>query len=462
MSEHPAMTPAQLAEKLDGLGKGMKDSLDGIRLQVEQLDGSQKEVLADLKRQEDWIKEVEATAAKARHGLDAGDNYKAVIPEDHRYLIRHAEIARAQKGDTIRRGSMWEDPVKAAAIALWAQMQLLKDPRVRQIMGREDKAAEDREVLAKLSDVFQTKATNPMIGASTFGLETIPTPLEAEVLRQLEDASIVRGMARKIAMTTRTHDIPDLTTGISVAIVAENTAGTNVRPVFGQKQLTALKYMALGAATIEVIQDSAIGLIDFWLTLANEQLGLKEDNEALEGNGTNHTGVLNATGVNSDDLGSPAAISATNYTNFVDTKYAAGKRASRAKRYGAAWICHPFVARDMEKLKGTDNHPILRNSQNLLGISIPEGADGSFLDYPLYTTEQIAINRGVGTNETAVYFGPWRRSMIFGDLMGIQFGTSEHTGWTDATIGLRMLKRTAILVAVPEDFSFMDRVQIAP
>jgi len=85
------------------------------------------------------------------------------------------------------------------------------------------------------------------------------------------------------------------------------------------------------------------------------------------------------------------------------------------------------------------------------------------LGYPVWTTDVIRVDRTVGTLTTAgnVYFGPWGHGMIFGDLVGIMFGVSEHVLWNTAQLVARLIKRTAILVGVPADFTKYTGVNAA-
>ena len=467
----------KLMTKIDELGAGIREEIEPIRLQVEGEDGTFKKISVQVEKQETWLKELETQINKHRFSGSGEDGFKAALGERFKHIIGQAEIAamnhRLPAGlssltQERKPQGIWADPVKTAACAVWVQLKLLKDPRVQSHMSREF-SAEDREVFAKLSDALNVqKATNPMLEQATFGLETVPTPLEAEVLRQIEDAGQVRALVRKLTMRAVTHNIPDLTTGISVTVVAENVAGTNVRPIFGQKALTAKKVMALGAASIEVLQDSAIDMFDFWLTLANEQMALKEDLDFLEGAGGATeigTGVLNATGVGSIDMptgASPQPIDAGDWDVFIDAKYKGRKASTRSRRFNTGWFGAPEAARDLEKLQDSNNRPLLQTPLTGNIFALPEGSIGVFLGFPFYANSNIAINRGAGTDETAVYFGPWGRSFIVGDLLGMQIGTSEHVGWTDATIGIRLLKRTAQLVAVPADFTKVDRILIVP
>jgi HK97 family phage major capsid protein len=297
----------------------------------------------------------------------------------------------------------------------------------------------------------------------------IPAPLEAELLRQAQDSGVGRGLARKMPMTSVQHLIPSLSANVQIFVVAETGAATESNPTFGQSILKAIKFMGLGAISREELSDAAIGVSDLLRTLYGEQLGLKEDAFIFEGDGigVNPVGVIadpDVKEIQASIAGSPTNGGPVAYADLVDVVWKGRKRVTRS---GAAWVGPPNMVRDLLKLEDTAGNLIFR--QDIAGLATIFGAgqdgnlpDGVLMNKPFHATDEISVARTVGsaTNCGNAYFGPWANSYILGDLLGIQWGTSEHVHWTTDLISVRLVKRTAFLVAVGANFTKYTGVKV--
>jgi HK97 family phage major capsid protein len=250
-------------------------------------------------------------------------------------------------------------------------------------------------------------------------------------------------------MTSKTLDIPDMTTEPSVAIVAEEATIPSVEPTFGQKTLTAKKIAAIGRMSLEVGDDSIVSLGDMFLRLFAEKIAQKEDEQALEGDGVgaNFTGLFSAAGVNSVAGGGAIA----NLDKFVDAIAALAFPAQVDE--SLTWIFHPKVWRDLNKLKATTNEYIL-NQQPTAGVP------RSLLGIPVRLTDQISVTRGAGS-DTTVYVGAFARGMIIGDRLRMTLGFNPFTAWSTAQIDVRVIERVGILVAIPKAFTKITGVTVS-
>ena len=439
----------ELREAVDSFKTTVETTLVG---QDEKIDGVEERI-ADVEVKatalDKWLAEVEKNL-EARRIVGYGgtsvvdDALKQAIPERYRGA---AELAA-------RHGK--KDPWKVAAFVTWMKLAFKLQAGSR--LERNDDPAEMREALARIEESFGYAEKAAMTGetAATGGY-TVPTPLEAEVLRQIVDGGVLRGRVRQMAMTAFTHNIPNLATGVVATIIAEAGSIAEDEPTFGQSQLIAKMFAARGLASVQALNDSAIGLFDLWLTLATESIAGIEDLEALEG-AANFTGLIGEANVNEITNGANGAT--PSWAKYVAQKWKAGKRSTRRRSLGCAWYCHPFVAAETEGLLDSNGNPIWRDAHTVMTLETQQDpgvsdADGFLMGYPLYTTEQINQTRTVGTSSDTgnVYFGPFGKSMIFGDLLGLTFGVSEHVAWNTAQVGVRLLKRTAILVGVGADFT---------
>jgi HK97 family phage major capsid protein len=292
------------------------------------------------------------------------------------------------------------------------------------------------------------------------GGNTVPTPFERVVLRLAENAAMVRPVSTVIPMTAKTHQIPSLDTAPTAYIVPEETdmsasAEAWAAGPFGQKNLTAKKIGTYTEVSGELAQDNAVLLMQLLATVFGEAIALLEDDQALEGDGAgnNYTGLFAAAGLNSVAGGSAAPT----YDLLLDTVFAAPKTARR----GAMWFMHRNLIKRVAKIKDSQNLPIFSNILYGLAQGAPafgaglQGQEaGMLLGYPVRVVDEIATNRGAGTNESTIYFGnPGSFHLVFGDLMGLELATSDDFKFATFQIAVRALKRTGILVAVPSAFT---------
>ena len=421
-----------LAAITEGLA-GLKAHVDG---RIDTIEGQIQEILAKYQSTEAWIKDVEEKLRVARFSSINGpsDALLAVLPERHKQMIPLFSLH-----------PKWnKDPVKAAAMCAWlknsAKLQLSRYARYHAEL------AEEQEKLEKVLGV--TKAAMQEDTDSEGG-HLLPAPHEAEVLRALADEAVVRPLARKVTLTSKTLDWPGGDNAVTASIIAEEGTITESNETFTNKQLVAKKFAALGTASLELLQDSMINLLDYYLTVASEKIALLEDDEALEGDGTNFTGISAASGTNSVTAGGTAATLAK---EIGQVKFAGPQQSRR----NAAWIMNSQTAGYLVGVSDSDGRPLLNAEDigRILSRQVGEGVglgEGTILGNPVFTSDEIAVT--AGTPDTAnVYYGNFR-GLIFGDRTGIDFAVSEHVAFTTAQIKLRVIKRTAILVAIPSYFT---------
>jgi len=444
-----------LAGEIAALGEAVKKTVEPAVAAAAEAKAAAEAVKVEVKAQREWMKEIEDRLERSRFGgvgrFVAGDALKSAIPDRMLPMVEaHGRVGTP-------------DPVRRAAIEAWMKCAgLMCVPKYAGVTMAQ--IAEEKDRLERALNGPYVMKTSFAEGAGATGGYTVPTPLEAEVLRITEDTGVVRPLARKMTMTALSHLIPDDQGGVTVAVVNEAATISQSEPTFGQKTLSAKMIAARGLASLQVLQDSSIGLAQYWLERASEAYALFEDNQALEGDGSgsNFTGLIAASGVNAQVHGSSATVAIT-YAALVATAYKGRKRATR--RANAAFVMSDKALRDVVALVSS-GVPILNRSdvarvlsENIVG---PGYGEGTILGFPVYTTEQISTTRTVAsdTDGSNIYFGPFQQGMIFGDLLGLTFDVSEHVAFNTAQLAMRLLKRTAILVGVPAYFTKCTGVKI--
>lgn len=427
----------------------------------------EKDLQDNKKTIETWCKEMEEKVSKAMKGgvgplaLQDGEALKAVIPQ------RHQKALEMYSRTTMKR----ERAIRMTAMESWLKNAImLHNPQFAARLG--GKFLEEMDAVEKAFGFEPVAKSAMQEDTNTEGGYLVPSFLEAEVLRLIEDNSIMRGLCRVVPMMGPTHDWPTLDTNVVINITPEEGTITSQEPTFGQKQLRAKTFTCRAIASMQLVQDAAIGIFSFLFELINEKYGLKEDQQILEGTGvgSEFIGLNAAPGVNEVTNGANGAL--IDPAQVLEQKWKARKKASRS---GAAWVMAPEIARNIEKFRvagsaagdGGFLYGTMFSGDALRGmLGLAEGVipDGVLHGFPLYTHSEILVNRVVGSSGAVcsnVYFGPWRNAVIIGDRLGIQFGVSEHTQWATGQLDLRMIKRTAGLVGVPSAMTKQTGIKTA-
>ncbi len=155
------------------------------------------------------------------------------------------------------------------------------------------KAMED--FVADIKDMARgVVKTTPMTeGTPSQGGYLVPEEFQAELVRYVEEASIVRPRARVWNMTRDKVNIPKLDQssssfgGATLYWPGEGGLKTLSRPALGQIQLNAQKVIGLASATDELLADSAVNVANFLVTLFGEAIAYEEDKKFIQGSGSN-------------------------------------------------------------------------------------------------------------------------------------------------------------------------------
>lgn len=458
------MTLETVGQKIDDVGKvllPMGESVKKMEVEVDGLHTWQAEVNDRHKTMDEWIRRVETDAQKRGGNNNKGPSpVLEAIPESLRVEARIAEIYL--EGNR-RSGEQQRDPVDFAGRALWMKSTILS--QAFDLQGSMRCWGLDRSGWAKLrQDLANAYGPSLVLQAALgettagTGIELILTPVEAEVLRTIKDGNPMRSVARVLPMVSKEHKVPSQDNDLAVAVAGEAAAISDafLATSFSQKALTAKKITTIGTLSSEVIQDSAIGIIEFVQTLMGEAVGNFETKEGLEGDGTNYTGVNTAAGTNTIAAGANGDV--LTYGKLNDARW---KARQVDNRKNGAWFMAPEAGGKVTGLVGTNGEPIFKEA-TLAGAGtrlMPDQAEGMLLGRPLFAHDSIRVDRtkGTGTALTNIYYGNWQK-FIIGDLLGITFATDPFGLFTTDQIRVRVVKRTALLVGVPKAFTIVKDI----
>lgn len=428
----------------------------------------QKDLDDHKKTLDQWLKEMEAKVDKNLKGgagalrLADGEALKSVIP------ARHQKALELYARTTIKR----EKAIRLCAMESWIKNAvMLHNPAFAARLG--GRFIEEMDGIERAFGFEPVAKAAMQEDTNTEGGYLVPAFLEAEILRLVEDNSIMRGLCRVIPMLGPTHDWPSLDSNVVINITPEEGTITQQEPTFGLRTLKARQFTCRAVVSMQLVQDAAIGIFAMLFELISEKYGLKFDQQVLEGTGvgSEFLGLVAAPGVNEVTNGANGSLIAP--AKFLDQKWAARKKASRN---GAAWVMAPEIARNIEKFRvdaaaaadaaGGFLYGTMFGGDALRGmLGLAEGLtpDGVLHGFPLYTHSELLVNRVVGTSGAVcsnVYFGPWRTGVIIGDRLGMQFGVSEHTQWATGQLDVRMIARAGALVGVPSAMTKQTGVKI--
>jgi len=269
----------------------------------------------------------------------------------------------------------------------------------------------------------------------TLGGYTVPDPLEAAIIEARQEFGVARRICRVFQTSSDSDKIPTKTALPTVYYPGEATAITESNATYGQVSATIVKRAVLVKYSSELFADSVIAIADDLAENAGRVLGIREDNEFLNGadnadwggvaglDYTSHTAVTGGA--------TWAALTLANFATVVGTlgdKYHAG----------ASWIMsRSFFGQVVLR--------VLAAAGGNTFESIAAGATGGgmLLGYPIHFSDQAKTSSAV--SQENCYFGDWRSGSVFADRAGIQMATSEHLGFAEDEIAIRVTARYDII-----------------
>ncbi len=207
----------------------------------------------------------------------------------------------------------------------------------------------------------------------------MPTEFEQQILAGLEEANIIRSIA-KVITTSAERKIPIAATHFVATWTAQNAAYTESNPTFAQKTIDAFKLTDLVKISTELLQDS---LFDLEAYLAGEfarATGMAEEKAFCIGTGTDQpTGPIHATSGGEICLTLSSATAITT-DNLIDLIYAL----KSPYRQNASFLMRDVTVSTLRKLK--DNNEVY-----LWQPSVQAGEPDRLMGYPLHTSPYAPV-----------------------------------------------------------------------
>lgn len=275
-------------------------------------------------------------------------------------------------------------------------------------------------------------------GVQADGGYLVPEEFERQIVSGLDEANVVRGLA-KVITTSAERKIPVAATHSEAKWTAENGAYTESDPSFDQKTIDAFKLTDLVKVSIELLQDSMFDLESY---IANEfarAFGIAEEEAFCVGTGTGQpTGIFTANG---GQVGVTAASStAVTADELISLVYAL----KSPYRRNAKFLANDATISAIRKLKDG-------NGVYLWQPSLQAGEPDKLLGYDLYTSPYVPQ---MEAGAFSVAFGDFKNYWI-ADRSGRTVQRLNELYSTNGQVGFVATERVDGKVILPEGIKLL-------
>ena len=275
-------------------------------------------------------------------------------------------------------------------------------------------------------------------GVQADGGYLVPEEFERQIVTGLDEANVVRGLA-KVITTSAERKIPVAATHSTAAWTAENGAYTPSDPSFDQKTIDAFKLTDLVKVSIELLQDSMFDLESYIASEFARAFGIAEEEAFCVGTGTGQpTGIFTANG---GQVGVTAASStAVTADELISLVYAL----KSPYRRNAKFLANDATISAIRKLKDG-------NGVYLWQPSLQAGEPDKLLGYDLYTSPYVPT---VASDALTVAFGDFKNYWI-ADRAGRTVQRLNELYSTNGQVGFVATERVDGKVILPEGIQLL-------
>ncbi|MCR4719762.1 MAG: phage major capsid protein [Firmicutes bacterium] len=256
------------------------------------------------------------------------------------------------------------------------------------------------------------------IGTDSEGGYLVPDEFERTLVQGLEDANIIRQLAKVINTDSGERKIPVVASHGSAAWIAEESALTESDDVFGQVTLGAHKLGTLIKVSNELLSDSVFDLESYMASEFARRIGNAEEDAFINGNGTNKpTGIITSASAGV----TTAAASAITLDEIIDLYHSL----KTPYRKNASFIMNDATIKVIRKMKD-------ENGQYLWQPSVRDGEPDTLLGRPIYASSYMPT---IAASNVPIIFGDYsyywiadRQGRVFKRLNELYAG-NDQTGF---------------------------------
>ena len=275
-------------------------------------------------------------------------------------------------------------------------------------------------------------------GVQADGGYLVPEEFERQIVMGLDEANVVRGLA-KVITTSAERKIPVAATHSTAAWTAENGAYTPSDPSFDQKTIDAFKLTDLVKVSIELLQDSMFDLESYIAAEFARAFGIAEEEAFCVGTGTGQpTGIFTANG---GEVGVTAAGStAVTADELISLVYSL----KSPYRRNAKFLANDATIAAIRKLKDG-------NGVYLWQPSLQAGEPDKLLGYDLYTSPYVPQ---MEAGAFSLAFGDFKNYWI-ADRAGRTVQRLNELYSTNGQVGFVATERVDGKVILPEGIKLL-------
>ena len=274
-------------------------------------------------------------------------------------------------------------------------------------------------------------------GVDADGGYLVPTEFENQIVAGLEEANVVRSIA-KVITTSAERKIPLAATHSVAQWTLENGAYAESNPTFGQITVDAYKLTDLVKVSTELLQDSMFDLESYIATEFARAFGVAEEQAFCVGTGTGQpTGIFTANG---GHVGVTAGTAIT-VDNLIDLIYSL----KAPYRRNAKFLMKDSTISALRKLKDS-------NGAYLWQPSVQAGQPDRLLGYPIYTSPYVP---DVATSAYPIAFGDFSNYWIC-DRLGRTVQRLNELYSTNGQVGFICTQRVDGKVVLAEGIQLLQ------
>jgi len=259
----------------------------------------------------------------------------------------------------------------------------------------------------------------------------------------MEQYGLARQRCTVIPMSTSELIMPRLTGGVQVYWIGEGQTMSQTQPAFGEFRMSIKKLAALVPMTSELLNDASIAIANLLATLFAQALAKEEDRVCfvgdVAGNADPYNGVFHDPGVKTYTM-------PTGKNKFTDITAddLANVIASQPPTLisGAQFYMHRTIHNVLRQLKDT-------YGQYIWAAPTADGQPGTIWGYPYSVSELLPAITATGASKPFIFFGNLQHYYI-ADRQQMTVARSEHVGFAQDKIFLRVLQREGMAYALPE------------
>ena len=317
---------------------------------------------------------------------------------------------------------------------------------IRNTPKKNDEEKDDRS-----SKAYRLAFWNAMRSKGSFGVENalrigqdaeggylVPDEFETTLIAALNDANIMRTLAKVITTSYGDRQIPVVSSKGTATWIEEGGAFTESDDTFGQVILGAHKLGTIIKVSEELLNDSVFNLESYIATEFARRIGAAEEEAFIKGNGTNKpTGLLASAEVGVTSL----VEDAITFDEVIDLWHSLRE----PYRKDATWLMNDSTAKAIRKLKDD-------NGQYIWTPSVQAGMPDKILNNPVKTSTFMPE---IAAGEKALAFGDYSYYWI-ADRQGRSFQRLSELYAATGQVGFRAYQRVDGKLILPETIKILQ------